>query len=111
MNIEQYKQQLPEFAKDIKLNLSNVLTVEGAPDLTQDDIDTIALACAYSSQNKTLIKTIHYTVQSRLNDEFIIAAQLASTIMAMNNVYYRFTHLVTIDAYSKLPAKLRMNKV
>lgn len=109
MSIEQFRQQLPEFAKDIKLNLTTVLTPEGAPDLIQDDIDAIALACAYSSQNETFIKTIINEVQPRLSAEFITAAQLAATIMAMNNVYYRFTHSVTTDSYSKLPAKLRMN--
>ena len=69
-----------------------MLTPEGAPDLTQDDIDTVALACAYSSQNDVLIKAIVNEVQTRLGNEFITAAQLAATIMAMNNVYYRFTH-------------------
>jgi alkyl hydroperoxide reductase subunit D len=29
--------------------------------------------------------------------------------MAMNNVYYRFTHLVGSEEYARLPAKLRMN--
>ncbi len=29
--------------------------------------------------------------------------------MAMNNVYYRFVHLVESEEYAKLPAKLRMN--
>ena len=32
----------------------------------------------------------------------------AASIMAMNNVYYRFTHLVGGD-YATLPARLRMN--
>ena len=29
--------------------------------------------------------------------------------MAMNNVYYRFVHLVQEEEYAKLPARLRMN--
>jgi alkyl hydroperoxide reductase subunit D len=31
--------------------------------------------------------------------------------MAMNNVYYRFLHLVENEEYGKLPAKLRMNAI
>ena len=31
--------------------------------------------------------------------------------MAMNNVYYRFTHLVSDDSYSRMPAGLRMNVI
>jgi alkyl hydroperoxide reductase subunit D len=36
------------------------------------------------------------------------AARAAAAIMGMNNVYYRFTHLVGGD-YPSMPAKLRMN--
>jgi alkyl hydroperoxide reductase subunit D len=31
--------------------------------------------------------------------------------MAMNNIYYRFTHLVSDKDIAKLPAKLRMNVI
>ena len=31
--------------------------------------------------------------------------------MAMNNIYYRFLHIVGNDEYAKLPAKLRMNVI
>ena len=31
--------------------------------------------------------------------------------MAMNNVYYRFLHLVEDAEYAKLPARLRMNVI
>ncbi len=31
--------------------------------------------------------------------------------MGMNNVYYRFLHLVEDDEYAKLPARLRMNVI
>ncbi len=44
-----------------------------------------------------------------LSAEEINAAKAAATIMAMNNVYYRFTHTMTDQSYSTMPAKLRMN--
>jgi alkyl hydroperoxide reductase subunit D len=31
--------------------------------------------------------------------------------MAMNNVYYRFRHMVGKDSYSTRPARLRMNRI
>lgn len=43
MTIEQLKNFLPDYAKDIKLNLSSIITVEGAPELTQQQIYVIAL--------------------------------------------------------------------
>lgn len=37
------------------------------------------------------------------------AAKSAASVMAMNNVYYRFVHLVSNPEYKKMPARLRMN--
>ena len=39
------------------------------------------------------------------------AAKAAAAVMAMNNVYYRFTHLVEKPDYSTMPARLRMNVI
>ena len=43
-----------------------------------------------------------------MSPEALTAAKAAAAIMAMNNIYYRFTHLVGGD-YPNMPAKLRMN--
>ena len=45
----------------------------------------------------------------RLQPAEVEAARAAAAIMGMNNVYYRFLHLVEDDEYAKLPARLRMN--
>ncbi|HEY6455319.1 MAG TPA: carboxymuconolactone decarboxylase family protein, partial [Steroidobacteraceae bacterium] len=39
----------------------------------------------------------------------LTAARAAAAVMGMNNVYYRFLHLVEDAAYQKMPARLRMN--
>jgi alkyl hydroperoxide reductase subunit D len=39
------------------------------------------------------------------------AAHAAAAIMGMNNVYYRFLHLVEDEEYKQLPARLRMNVI
>lgn len=109
MSIEQLKNALPEYAKDIKLNLVSVLTEEGAPDLSQKQIYGIALAAAYAAKNSTVIASISNEVRQTLSDIEINATKAAAIIMAMNNIYYRFTHLVSDKSYSSMPAKLRMN--
>lgn len=109
MTIEAIKDQLPEYARDVRLNLSSILTEEGSPDLTQKQIDGVALASAYTTRNKPLISAIFSEVKSRLDEAEVNAAKAAASIMAMNNIYYRFTHLVSDKEYSSLPAKLRMN--
>jgi alkyl hydroperoxide reductase subunit D len=43
-----------------------------------------------------------------LSAEQIGAAKIAVSLMGMNNIYYRFTHLVSAKDYATMPAKLRM---
>ena len=38
-------------------------------------------------------------------------ALAAASLMAMNNVYYRFRHLAGKPSYSEKPARLRMNRI
>ena len=111
MNIEQLKDSLSDSAKDIKLNLSMILTEEGSPDLTKQQIAGIALACAYTIKNSKLIEALISDVGSWLSEQEIKAATAAATIMAMNNIYYRFIHLVSDKSYSTMPAKLRMSVI
>ena len=46
-----------------------------------------------------------------LDAAHVSAAHAAAAVMAMNNVYYRFLHLVQDEEYAKLPARLRMNVI
>lgn len=111
MSIEQLKNKLSESAKDIKLNLSTILTEEGAPDLMKNQIGGIALASAYATRNPDIIDFILDEVSHYLTEAEINAAKSAATIMAMNNIYYRFIHLVSDKSFSTMPAKLRMNVI
>lgn len=111
MSIERLKNQLSESAKDIKLNLSTILTEEGSPDLNKNQMGGIALASAYATKNVTMIKFILSEVCDYLTESEIHAAKSAATIMAMNNIYYRFIHLVNDKSFSTMPAKLRMNVI
>ncbi len=103
------KQQLPDYAKDIKLNLGNVLTEEGSAELSTAQIHGIALASSLATKNKTLIEAGLAEIQ--LDPAHIEAAKAANAIMAMNNIYYRFVHLVEDKEFSSMPAKLRMNVI
>lgn len=109
MNLEQFKNALPDYAKDIKLNLSSVLTEAGSQDLSAKQIASIALASAYATRNPELIHAINEQAQTHLTAEELNGTKAAATIMAMNNIYYRFTHSMKDQSYSAMPAKLRMN--
>ena len=111
MDLTQLKNLLPEHAKDLKLNLSTVLSSEGAPGLAEQQILATALASAIAARNPTLLREIEALVVPKLDPAQVTAARGAATIMGMNNVYYRFVHLVDNADYGTLPARLRMNVI
>jgi alkyl hydroperoxide reductase subunit D len=106
MSIETLKSQLPEYAKDLKLNLASV-AAEAA--LTDQQRWGALVATAIASRNGAVIRAVEAEAQAKLAPEALTAAKTAAAIMAMNNVYYRFVHLVGQDDYRTMPARLRMN--
>src|SRR5205807_513513 len=108
MSIDRLKAALPDYAKDLRLNLGSVLS---APTLTPAQIWGTALASAIAARNPAVIAAVAADAASALDATGLAAAKTAAAVMAMNNVYYRFTHLVAATApdYRTLPARLRMN--
>lgn len=101
---------LPPAARDIRLNLDTLLVSEGgAPDLSPQQIWGVALSSAYATRNQVVIRALEASAAGVLSEAEVAAAKVAATIMAMNNVYYRFTHLVHDEEIKKMPARLRMN--
>jgi alkyl hydroperoxide reductase subunit D len=111
MSLEQIRESLPDYARDIRLNLSSVLTPQGAPGLTEKQIASIALASAIAARNVEFSRAVQDWAGGQLDDTSIAGARAAAAIMDMNNVYYRFLHLVEDEEYGKLPARLRMNVI
>ena len=107
MSIQAIRDNLPAYANDIKLNLSTVLTDQAG--LNTKQIAGIALAASYAVNNKKITVSLLEDLTASLDEKIINAAKAAASIMAMNNIYYRFVHLVSDKEYQTLPAKLRMN--
>jgi lipoyl-dependent peroxiredoxin subunit D len=104
--MEQLKNRLPEYARDLRLNLSSL-----AAETLLDDTKKAGtfVAAALASRNAEVIHATLAEFGTRMPPADLQAAKAAAAIMAMNNVYYRFTHLVEADDYGNLPARLRMN--
>ncbi len=105
MSLESLKAALPEYAKDLKLNLGNALT---SSSLNAQQLWGTALASALATRNAQVIKAIAAEAAAHLSPDAQRAAKAAAAIMGMNNIYYRFSHLVSEPDYQKLPARLRM---
>lgn len=111
MNLEDIKARMPEYARDIRLNLSTVLGGTGTPGLADSQALGVALACAVAVKRNELVAAIEALAGDKLDPARRNAARAAAAVMAMNNVYYRFTHFVGDEEYRTLPARLRMNVI
>jgi alkyl hydroperoxide reductase subunit D len=109
MNLETIKARVPDYAKDLRLNLDSVLSESGAPGLSAKQIAIVALASAIASRHEPLTEAVAVQAAGVLSPAELDGARAAAAIMAMNNIYYRFTHLVEEPEYETMRAGLRMN--
>ncbi|MGZ8337379.1 MAG: carboxymuconolactone decarboxylase family protein [Allosphingosinicella sp.] len=108
MSLKEFADTLPEYAKDLRLNLGSLLSDQtlGAPQKYG-----LILACAHGSGYRPLVAAAEAEVEGKLDEAHAQSARAAAAVMAMNNVYYRFVHLASNPVYGTLPAKLRMNVI
>ena len=109
--LDDLRDALPDYARDLKLNLGSVLAPTGAPGLSERQIWATALATAIASRNVAFARDIEELARAHLDEAHLAAARSAAAIMGMNNVYYRFLHLVDDAEYGRMPARLRMNVI
>jgi alkyl hydroperoxide reductase subunit D len=108
MSVENLKNALPEYAKDLKLNLSSLAA---EPALTEQQRAGTFIVAALASRSPKVIEALVGELAPKLTPAALGAAKAAAAIMAMNNIYYRFVHLVSVPDYKPMPAKLRMSVI
>lgn len=104
--IEKLREALPEAAKDTRLNLQSVFQ---SSSLTAEQLWGTAVASAIATRNSEVAQAVFADAQGKVDAALIEDAKAAASLMAMNNVYYRFRHLVGKESYATKPARLRMN--
>src|SRR3954447_3129045 len=106
MSLKQFADTLPEYAKDIRLNLGSILSDQL---IGEERKHGLLLTCAHGSGYRPLVAAAEAEAEGKLSDQAANAARGAAAVMAMNNVYYRFVHLTSNPEYGTMPARLRMN--
>ena len=109
--LDAIRDAIPDYARDLKLNLGTVLAPTGAPGLNEKQIWGVAVASAIASRNVGFAKQIEALAAGKLDEAYLNASKAAAAIMGMNNIYYRFLHLVEDPEYAQMPAWLRMNVI
>jgi alkyl hydroperoxide reductase subunit D len=103
--VDQLKESLPEYAKDVRLNLDSVIKRSS---INEELASACALAAAFATGNGKLVSFI----QSNISDEKERDAALAAaSIMAMTNTWYPYVEMVDDENLKGLPAQIRMNAI
>ncbi len=108
MSLKSFAEALPDYAKDLRLNVGSLLSDASLADQRKYGL---LLACAHGTGYKPIVDAAEAECAPKLAPEAANAARAAAAVMAMNNVYYRFVHLASNKEYGQLPAKLRMNVI
>ena len=94
------------YLRDLKLNFTSTLTSEY---LSAKECALLGLSVAINNNNKPL--TGYYTnyaeAQGATAADIAEAAACAS-LLASNNIFYRFRHFTQKEKYTQIPARIRM---
>ncbi|MDF0532130.1 carboxymuconolactone decarboxylase family protein [Tsukamurella sp. 8F] len=107
MSIDNLKNSVPEFAKDLKLNLSSLAR---STELNEQQLWGTFLAAAAATRNATVLREVAEEAGDTLSAEAYQAALAAASIMGMNNVAYRAKGFLGSD-YAQVRVGLRMNVI
>jgi alkyl hydroperoxide reductase subunit D len=104
--IERIKRRIPDHARDLRINLG---VITAATALSPHQAWGTAVAAAVTSRCPELLAAIEEAAAPCLTPEARTAARAAASIMGMNNIYYRFVHMIGDGSeYGEMPARLRM---
>lgn len=96
-----------KYVRDLRINLKNTLTSEN---LTLKETALIALSISANERNKALINSFKQIAETNGATEEEIAETFACTsLLSVNNVFYRFRHFTEKESYQQMPARIKMN--
>jgi alkyl hydroperoxide reductase subunit D len=96
-----------KYVKDLKLNVNTILNPEH---LNAKETALLGLSLAANAKNAALITFFEkQALAAECSIEEIAEAIACASLLASNNVLYRFRHFVKKEKYHQLPGKIRMN--
>jgi alkyl hydroperoxide reductase subunit D len=98
------KERIPDYAKDVRLNLDAVIVRSSLP---PNEALGVALAAAYAAKSTALIEAIGAAAE--LPGEDKTAALTAAALMGITNVWYTYVDYAADPELKGLQAQLRMN--
>jgi alkyl hydroperoxide reductase subunit D len=94
------------YLRDLKLNFSSTLTSEH---LSTKECALLALSVAINNTNKPLIQYYtKYAEEQGAAPADVAEAAACASLLASNNIFYRFRHFTQKEKYNTIPARIRM---
>lgn len=94
------------YLRDLKLNFSSALTSEH---LSVKEIALLGVSVAVNERNSSLITFFKKMAEDNESTaEEIAEAVGCASLLASNNVFYRFRHFTQKEKYTQIPARIRM---
>ena len=94
------------YLRDLKLNFSSTLTSEH---LSAKEIALLGVSVAINERNKPLTTFFkNLAEENEASAEEIAEAVGCASLLASNNVFYRFRHFTKKEKYTQIPARIRM---
>lgn len=94
------------YLRDLKLNLNSTLSSEH---LSTKECALLALSTAVNNNNKPLTQYFtKYAEEQGANAAETGEAVGCASLLASNNIFYRFRHFTQKEKYTQIPARIRM---
>ncbi len=95
------------YLRDLRVNLKTALAAET---LTQKEAYLIALASAANEENSSLTQAFEAkAIENGAELGEVSEAIACASLLATNNILYRFRHFAHKDVYEQFPARVKMN--
>ncbi len=95
-----------KYLRDLKLNFNSTLTSEH---LSEKECGLLGLSVAANNQNSILIEFYeNYSLKFGATGDELAEAVSCASLLASNNVFYRFRHFTQKEKYAQIPARIRM---
>ena len=94
------------YLRDLKLNFNSTLS---SAHLNNKECALIGLSTAINNNNSPLTKFFtDYAAQQGATAAEIAEAAGCASLLASNNIFYRFRHFTKKEKYTQIPARIRM---
>lgn len=105
--VDELKATEYRYLRDVRVSLKNVLNSQH---LSEKETSLIATAIATNNGNQKLLESFKEMAREfDASTEEIAEAMACASLLASNNVLYRFRHFTGKPKYSELQAGIRMN--